>query len=50
MLDEEGASLIALWVWHFPWQDRDFNIPSSDAQPLLVKQMTEFSAEHAGLD
>ena len=50
MLEEEGASLIALWVWHFPWQDKDFNIPSSDAQPQLVERMAAFNGEYAGMD
>ena len=49
LLDEEGAALIALWVWHFPWQDKDFNIPSSDAQPLLMQRVAEWNGKYAGL-
>lgn len=49
MLDEEGVALIALWVWHFPWQDKDFNIPSGQAQPLLMKRVHEFNARYAGV-
>ncbi len=49
LLDEEGAALIALWVWHFPWQDRDHNIPNGEAQPELMERVRQFNAEHAGL-
>ena len=28
LLDEEGVALMALWVAYFPWQDKDFNIPT----------------------
>ncbi|MBM4047580.1 MAG: hypothetical protein FJ279_20945 [Planctomycetes bacterium] len=48
LLDEEGAALIALWVWHFPWQDKDFNIPNGASQPLLMKRVAEFNTRHAG--
>lgn len=47
LLDEEGVALIALWVWHFPWQHKDFNIPNGAAQPLLMKRVQEFNAAHA---
>lgn len=47
LADGEGVSLIALWVWHFPWQDKDFNIPSSAAQPLLMKQVAAFNTKFA---
>jgi len=50
LLDEEGVSLIALWVWHFPWQDKNFNIPNGAAQPLLMKRVREFNEAHAGID
>lgn len=49
-LEKEGVSLIALWVWHFPWQDKDFNIPNGAAQALLMKRVREFNAKYAGLD
>lgn len=47
LLDEEGAALIALWVWHFRWQEKDFNIPRGDAQPLLMERVREFNRKHA---
>lgn len=46
-LDEEGVALIALWVWHFPWQDKDHNIPSGASHPLLMRRVAEFNREHA---
>jgi len=49
MLEQEGVALIALWVWHFPWQDKDFNIPNGAAQPLLMERVREFNRKHAGL-
>ena len=49
LLDEEGAALVALWVWHFPWQDKDFNIPHGSAQPLLMQRVAEWNAKYAGL-
>ena len=47
MLDEAGVALMALWVWHFPWQDKDFNIPNGSSQPLLMKRVAEFNRAHA---
>ena len=47
MLDEEGVALTALWVWHFPWQDKDFNIPSGAAQPQLMQRVADFNATYA---
>ena len=44
-LDQEGVALIALWVWHFPWQDKDHNIPSGASQPLLMKRVAEFNRQ-----
>jgi len=49
LLDDEGAALIALWVWHFPWQAKDFNIPNGAAQPLLMKRVAQFNMTHARL-
>ena len=43
VFDQEGVALIALWVWHFPWQDKDHNIPSGASQPLLMKRVAEFN-------
>ncbi len=47
MLEEEGVSLIALWVWHFPWQDKDFNIPDGAAQPALMDRVKAFNDKYA---
>ena len=47
LLDREGAALVALWVWHFPWQDKNFNIPNGAAQPLLMKRVREFNDLYA---
>ena len=49
LADEEGVALSAIWVWHFPWQDKDFNIPSGDAHPELMQQIADFNEAHAGL-
>lgn len=49
LLEEEGVALAALWVWHFPWQDKDFNIPNGAAQPLLMERVQRFNQDHAGL-
>lgn len=49
LLDEEGVALIAIWTWHFPWQDKDFNIPNSDAQPLLMRRVADFNGKYARL-
>lgn len=43
--EEEGVSLIALWVWHFPWQpDRTL---SAETHPKLVERMREFNERYA---
>jgi mannan endo-1,4-beta-mannosidase len=49
LLEEEGVALIAIWVWHFPWQDKDFNIPNSAAQAPLMARIAEFNRKYAGL-
>ncbi len=46
-LDQEGVALIALWTWHFPWQDKDHNIPNGAAQPLLMEHVGKFNRQHA---
>jgi len=44
VLDHEGASLIALWVWHFPRQpEHTFD---SKSQPELVKRLATFNRKH----
>jgi hypothetical protein len=47
LLEEEEVSLIAVWVWHFPWQDKDHNIPSAAAQPRLVERIRSFNRRYA---
>ncbi len=47
MFEEEGVALIAIWVWHFPWQDADWNIPSGASQPALMERIAEFNAKYA---
>ena len=49
LLDQEGVALIALWAWHFPWQDKDYNIPNGTAQPLLMRRVAAFNRAHARL-
>jgi len=49
LLEEEGAALAAIWVWHFPWQDDTFNIPSSAAHPALMERIAAFNTKWAGL-
>lgn len=45
VLEEEGASLMAFWVWHFPWQ-KDLTLDSK-TYPELVKCAGEFNRRHA---
>jgi mannan endo-1,4-beta-mannosidase len=48
MAEREGISLMALWVWHFPWQpDRTL---SSQTHPLLVQRVAAFNRLHAGIN
>lgn len=45
MLDKEGVSLAALWVWHFPWQpDRTLD---GRSHPSLMKRVAEFNRKYA---
>lgn len=46
-MEQEGVSLMALWVWHFPWQPN--HTISSSTHPLLIERMAEFNRAHAGL-
>ncbi len=41
MMEEEGVSLICLWVWHFPHQPE--NDIRSSSHPLLMKRIAEFN-------
>jgi mannan endo-1,4-beta-mannosidase len=47
MLDEEGVSLAALWVWHFPWQP-DLTV-SGKTHASLLERVAAFNRKHAGL-
>lgn len=50
MLDQEGAALVALWAWHFPWHDRQHNIARGADHPQLLQRVAEFNRLHAQLD
>jgi len=48
MAEEEGIALVALWVWHFPWQpDLTFD---GRSHPKLVERAREFNRRHAGIE
>jgi hypothetical protein len=48
MAEEEGIALVALWVWHFPWQpELTFD---GRSHPKLVERAREFNRRHAGAD
>jgi mannan endo-1,4-beta-mannosidase len=47
LLEEEGVSLAALWVWHFPWQP-ELTVTSA-SHPKLVQRMREFNRKFAGV-
>ncbi|MDG3007377.1 cellulase family glycosylhydrolase [Paludisphaera mucosa] len=48
MADEEGISLIALWVWRFPWQpELTFD---GRSHPLLVERAAAFNRRYAGIE
>jgi len=46
LLDEDGVALIALWTWHFPWQEDDHNITNGAEQPMLMRRVAEFNQNH----
>lgn len=46
-MEQEGVSLMALWVWHFPWQPE--NTLTGSSHPLLIDKMAEFNRKYAGL-
>ncbi|MFY9485320.1 MAG: cellulase family glycosylhydrolase [Bacillota bacterium] len=46
-MEQEGVSLMALWVWHFPWQPE--NTLTGTSHPLLIDAMKEFNNKYAGL-
>lgn len=45
MAEEEGVSLMALWVWHFPSQPE--RSVTSKTHPDLVKRCAEFNQKYA---
>jgi hypothetical protein len=47
VMEVENVSLMALWVWHFPWQP-EFTMTSA-TYPEVVKRAARFNREHAGL-
>ena len=47
-MEEEGTSLMALWVWHFPWQP-DLTLDSA-TYPEVVARAKAFNAKYAGTD
>jgi hypothetical protein len=49
MIEEEGVALTAIWVWHFRWQNKNWNIKHSNTQPVLMKRVAEFNEKYAGL-
>jgi len=45
LLEHEGASLAAIWVWHFPWQP-DLTV-SSASHPALIRRIAAFNKRYA---
>jgi len=45
-METEGVSLMALWVWHFPWQPE--LTMSSATYPEVVRRAAQFNRQHAG--
>lgn len=48
MAEEEGISLVAVWVWHFPWQP-DLTVDGR-SHPKLAERAREFNRRHAGFE
>jgi len=47
LLEAERASLVAIWAWHFPWQeDNDIR---GETHPVLMKRIIEFNEKYAGM-
>ncbi len=44
IMEQEGVSLAALWVWHFPWQP-ELTVDSA-TYSQLVKRIGEFNRKH----
>lgn len=48
MAEEERIPLVALWVWHFPWQpELTFD---GRSHPTLVERARAFNRRHAGME
>jgi hypothetical protein len=47
MAEKEGISLVALWVWHFPWQP-ELTLDGR-SHPKLIERAHEFNRRHAGV-
>jgi len=45
VIEAEGASLAAIWVWHFPLQP--IHNVTADSHPALLKRVAEFNAKHS---
>ncbi|NPV45712.1 MAG: cellulase family glycosylhydrolase [Armatimonadetes bacterium] len=45
-MEAEGTSLMALWVWHFPWQP-EYTLDSATF-PAVVQRAAEFNRAYAG--
>lgn len=48
MAEEEGISLIALWVWRFPWQPE--TSLDGRSHPKLIDRARAFNRRHAGIE
>ncbi|NQT92625.1 MAG: cellulase family glycosylhydrolase, partial [Lentisphaerae bacterium] len=47
LFEEEGVSLITLWVVHFPWQNKNFNIANCAGHPAVFERIRRFNDTHA---
>lgn len=45
MFDRNGVSLMALWSWHFKWQDKTFNT-TSQSQPKIVEYVKKLNKKY----
>lgn len=48
MAEDEGVPLVALWVWHFPWQP-ELTLDGR-SHPKLIERAREFNRKHAGIE
>jgi hypothetical protein len=47
LLEKEGAALIALWAWHFPYHPQE-NV-TGESYPVLLQRVRTFNQRHAPL-